>query len=76
MVQCHDRAAPIKRTAIERQVNVHIIFLFFLLLALSLGSTIGSSIRTVRYRNFGHAETLFTFFTVVLLQPTMVFGGI
>ncbi|TFK75474.1 calcium transporting ATPase [Pluteus cervinus] len=39
-------AAPIKRTAVERQVNVQIVFLFILLLALSLGSTIGSSIRT------------------------------
>ncbi|KAK7045662.1 aminophospholipid translocase [Paramarasmius palmivorus] len=39
-------AAPIKRTAVERQVNIQIVFLFILLLALSLGSTIGSSIRT------------------------------
>lgn len=39
-------AAPIKRTAVERQVNVQIVFLFILLLALSIGSTIGSSIRT------------------------------
>ena len=39
-------AAPIKRTAVERQVNVQIVFLFMLLLALSLGSTVGSSIRT------------------------------
>ncbi|CAA7261647.1 unnamed protein product [Cyclocybe aegerita] len=39
-------AAPIKRTAVERQVNVQIVFLFILLLALSLGSTIGSSIRS------------------------------
>ncbi|KAL1941354.1 hypothetical protein VTO73DRAFT_7171 [Trametes versicolor] len=39
-------AAPIKRTAVERQVNVHIVFLFLFLLALSIGSTIGSSIRT------------------------------
>lgn len=38
-------AAPIKRTAVERQVNVQIVFLFILLLALSIGSTIGSSIR-------------------------------
>lgn len=38
-------AAPIKRTAVERQVNVQIIFLFILLLALSIGSTVGSSIR-------------------------------
>ncbi|KAG6876054.1 hypothetical protein C0993_005923, partial [Termitomyces sp. T159_Od127] len=39
-------AAPIKRTAVERQVNVQIVFLFILLLVLSVGSTIGSSIRT------------------------------
>ncbi|KAF8813752.1 Ca-transporting ATPase [Phlegmacium glaucopus] len=39
-------AAPIKRTAVEREVNVQIVFLFIFLLALSLGSTIGSSIRT------------------------------
>ncbi|KAG1828470.1 Ca-transporting ATPase [Suillus variegatus] len=39
-------AAPIKRTAVERQVNTHIIFLFVFLLALSLGSTIGASINT------------------------------
>ncbi|KAF8328241.1 uncharacterized protein EI90DRAFT_3126404 [Cantharellus anzutake] len=38
-------AAPIKRTAVERQVNVQIVFLFLALLALSLASTIGSSIR-------------------------------
>lgn len=40
------RAAPIKRTAVERQVNVQIVFLFILLLALSIGSTVGASIRT------------------------------
>ncbi|KAG1879890.1 Ca-transporting ATPase [Suillus subluteus] len=39
-------AAPIKRTAVERQVNIHIVFLFVFLLALSLGSTIGASINT------------------------------
>ncbi|KAH0831015.1 Ca-transporting ATPase [Lanmaoa asiatica] len=39
-------AAPIKRTAVEKQVNVHIIFLFVFLLALSVGSTIGASINT------------------------------
>ncbi|KAJ7076878.1 calcium transporting ATPase [Mycena belliarum] len=38
-------AAPIKRTAVERQVNVQIVFLFILLLALSIGSAIGGSIR-------------------------------
>lgn len=43
-------AAPIKRTAVERQVNVQIVFLFVLLMALSLGSTIGSSIRAVGVR--------------------------
>ncbi|TFK45591.1 phospholipid-translocating P-type ATPase [Heliocybe sulcata] len=44
-------AAPIKRTAVERQVNVQIVFLFILLLALSIGSTIGSSIRTWFFSN-------------------------
>ncbi|KAF5322350.1 hypothetical protein D9619_001712 [Psilocybe cf. subviscida] len=39
-------ATPVKRTAVERQVNQQIVFLFILLLALSLGSTVGSSIRT------------------------------
>ncbi|KAG7098494.1 hypothetical protein E1B28_000438 [Marasmius oreades] len=39
-------AAPIKRTNVERQVNVQILFLFVLLLLLSIGSTVGSSIRT------------------------------
>ncbi|KAJ7209673.1 calcium transporting ATPase [Mycena pura] len=38
-------AAPIKRTAVERQVNVQIVFLFLLLLGLSVGSSIGGSIR-------------------------------
>ncbi|TFY56442.1 hypothetical protein EVJ58_g7642 [Rhodofomes roseus] len=42
-------AAPIKRTAVEKQVNVHIIFLFIFLLALSIGSTIGASIRAWFY---------------------------
>ncbi|KAF8448709.1 hypothetical protein L210DRAFT_3387838 [Boletus edulis BED1] len=39
-------AAPIKRTAVEKQVNVHIIFLFGFLLALSVGSTVGASIHS------------------------------
>ncbi|KAF8608093.1 calcium transporting ATPase [Ceratobasidium sp. AG-I] len=38
-------AAPIKRTAVERQVNLQIVFLFIVLLALSLCSAIGSTIR-------------------------------
>ncbi|EGO00863.1 hypothetical protein SERLA73DRAFT_167084 [Serpula lacrymans var. lacrymans S7.3] len=42
-------SAPIKRTAVERQVNVHIVFLFAFLLALSIGSTVGASIRTWFY---------------------------
>ncbi|KAF8629398.1 hypothetical protein AX15_003453 [Amanita polypyramis BW_CC] len=44
-------AAPIKRTAVEKQVNIQIVFLFILLLALSIGSTIGSSIRTWFFSN-------------------------
>ena len=42
-------AAPIKRTKVERQVNTHIIFLFVVLLVLSLASSIGSAIRTVSH---------------------------
>ena len=39
--------APVKRTAVERQVNRQILYLFVFLLILSLVSTIGSSIREV-----------------------------
>lgn len=41
------RDAPVKRTNVERQVNMQILYLFILLLILSLVSTIGSSVRTV-----------------------------
>ena len=47
-------ATPIKRTAVERQVNVQILFLFGILLVLSLASTIGSSIRTVSLQHGSH----------------------
>jgi phospholipid-transporting ATPase len=40
-------ASPVKRTAVEKQVNNRIILLFGLLLVLAVVSTIGSSIRTV-----------------------------
>ncbi|EJT96701.1 calcium transporting ATPase [Dacryopinax primogenitus] len=39
-------AAPIKRTQVERQVNLQIVFLFIVLLVLSIASTVGSSVRT------------------------------
>ncbi|KZO96121.1 phospholipid-translocating P-type ATPase [Calocera viscosa TUFC12733] len=39
-------AAPMKRTQVERQVNLQIIFLFIVLLVLSITSTVGSSVRT------------------------------
>lgn len=42
-------AAPIKRTAVEKQVNVLILLLFVLLLALSIGSAIGSIVRNSVY---------------------------
>lgn len=44
-------AAPIKRTAVERMVNVQIVFLFIILLVLSVGSSIGSFIRTYSQGN-------------------------
>ena len=37
---------PVKRTAVERQVNKQILFLFVLMLIMSLVSTIGNCIRT------------------------------
>nr|XP_019046460.1 phospholipid-transporting ATPase [Kwoniella bestiolae CBS 10118]OCF25390.1 phospholipid-transporting ATPase [Kwoniella bestiolae CBS 10118] len=43
--------APVKRTAVERQVNRQILYLFVLLLILSLVSTIGGSIRTAFFNN-------------------------
>jgi hypothetical protein len=49
-------AAPIKRTAVERQVNLQIVFLFILLLALSAGSTVGASIRSVCLPKLVHAN--------------------
>ena len=39
--------APVKRTAVERQVNMQILYLFILLLILSLVTTIGNSVRSV-----------------------------
>jgi magnesium-transporting ATPase (P-type) len=39
-------ATPIKRTRVERQVNTHILFLFAVLMALSLGSSIGDAVRS------------------------------
>ncbi|PWN51558.1 putative P-type ATPase [Violaceomyces palustris] len=44
-------AAPIKRTAVERQVNVQILLLFILLLALSVASSIGSIVRNTAFAN-------------------------
>ncbi|KAI9622322.1 hypothetical protein KEM48_007335 [Puccinia striiformis f. sp. tritici PST-130] len=44
-------ATPIKRTAVERMVNVQIVFLFVILLVLSVGSAIGSFIRTYSMGN-------------------------
>lgn len=42
-------AAPIKRTAVEKQVNILILLLFVLLLGLSIGSSIGSTVRNSAY---------------------------
>lgn len=44
-------SAPIKRTAVEKQVNVLILYLFVLLVALSIGSAIGSIVRNTVYAN-------------------------
>jgi phospholipid-transporting ATPase len=42
-------AAPIKRTAVEKMVNVQILLLFILLMALSIASSIGSIIRNTSF---------------------------
>ncbi|KAG8883990.1 hypothetical protein FRB97_005434 [Tulasnella sp. 331] len=44
-------ATPVKRTAVEKQVNVQIVFLFILLIVLSLISTVGASIRSWFFSN-------------------------
>ncbi|KAG8990773.1 hypothetical protein FRB93_003037 [Tulasnella sp. JGI-2019a] len=44
-------AAPVKRTAVEKQVNVQIVFLFILLIVLSLVSTVGASVRSWFFSN-------------------------
>jgi hypothetical protein len=57
MSQTEIRDAPVKRTAVERQVNMQILYLFILLLVLSLVSTIGNSIRTVsRVKNMANGS--------------------
>lgn len=58
-------ATPIKRTAVERMVNVQIVFLFIILLVLSVGSSTGSFIRT--YSNSGQMW--------YLLEPATAGGG-
>lgn len=42
-------AAPIKRTAVEKMVNVQILLLFILLMALSIASSIGSIVRNTAF---------------------------
>ncbi|KAK0567605.1 aminophospholipid translocase [Tilletia horrida] len=44
-------ATPIKRTAVERQVNILILLLFVLLMALSIASAIGSIVRNTAFAN-------------------------
>ena len=67
-------AAPIKRTAVERQVNIQIVFLFMLLLALSIGSTVGSSIRSVCDLSFD-LRGVSDIHVVVFCPETMVLAG-
>ncbi|OLL23966.1 putative phospholipid-transporting ATPase [Neolecta irregularis DAH-3] len=44
-------ATPIKRTAVEKIINIQIIFLFAMLITLSLASSVGSLIRDSVYQN-------------------------
>ncbi|CAH1761018.1 8280_t:CDS:10 [Entrophospora sp. SA101] len=42
-------ATPIKRTSVEKMVNIQIIFLFGILLTMSLACSIGSAARTIKF---------------------------
>src|ERR1700733_1871126 len=65
-------AAPIKRTALERMVNKQIIFLFGVLIVLSLISSAGQLIRnfvfgsTLGYLLLGDTSAVGTFFVNLL----------
>ena len=65
-------AAPIKRTALERMVNKQIIFLFGVLIVLSLISSAGQLIRnfafgsTLGYLLLGDSSAVGTFFVNLL----------
>lgn len=60
-------AAPIKRTAVERMVNIQIIFLFGILIALCLVSCIGQTLKdyvfdsTLGYLELGNANIVGSF---------------
>lgn len=65
-------AAPIKRTALERNVNLQIIFLFAVLIALCLISTVGQVVKsfgfgsTLGYLFLGNQSVVSTFFLDIL----------
>jgi phospholipid-transporting ATPase len=65
-------AAPIKRTALEKNVNLQIIFLFAVLIALCLISTVGQIIKnfafgsTLGYLVLGNQNVVSTFFLDIL----------
>jgi len=65
-------AAPIKRTAVERMVNIQIIFLFAILIALCLVSSAGQTIKnfafgsTLGYLYFGNLNAVSQFFLNLL----------
>ena len=61
----------------ERQVNVQIVFLFILLLILSLVSTVGASIRSVHIirPKLERKLTWLTLYVVVLLKADVVLGA-
>ena len=76
----YNRAAPIKMTAVKRMVNVQIVFLFIILLALSVGSSIGSFIRKVTShpKNLSLIHTIFSqplrrTFLLIFLIPHLSF---
>ncbi|CAI2163506.1 15838_t:CDS:10 [Funneliformis geosporum] len=76
-------ATPIKRTSVEKMVNIQIIFLFGILLTMSLACSVGNLIRSVKYENemtylslFGSNKNLFSQFGFNILTFLILFNNL
>ncbi|CAB4419848.1 unnamed protein product [Rhizophagus irregularis] len=76
-------ATPIKRTSVEKMVNIQIIFLFCILLTMSLACSIGFFIRALKFGNempylnlFGANDNLFSQFGFNILTFLILFNNL